>query len=78
VESIGKDFDWQERNMSSWCHRSNECCSYIPGVGVVDSRDHDIAEDKSDPRICLLDNGKAHISVNNTVSVYLDVASGLD
>ena len=78
VESTGKDFDWEERNMSSRCHQSIKCYSYIPRVGIVDSRDRDIAEEKSDPRICPLDYWKAHVSANNTVSVYLDVTSALD
>jgi hypothetical protein len=74
---MGKDFDWEGRNMSSWRHQSNEYYTCIPRVGVVDNRDRDITEDISDPRICLLDYGKTHISVNNAVSVYLDVTSAL-
>ncbi len=70
VDSMGKDFDWEEKDVSSRCHPSNECYSYIPRVGVVDSRDCDVEEEESDPRVCLLDYGKAHISVNNMVSVY--------
>jgi hypothetical protein len=36
---------------------------YIPCVRVVDGRNSDIAEEIPDPRIRLLDYGKAHISV---------------
>jgi hypothetical protein len=64
---MGKDFDWDEICQAD--AMKNECYSYIPRVGVVDSRDRDIAEDKSDPSICLPDHGHAHIPVTNTVSI---------
>jgi hypothetical protein len=51
--------------------------SYIPRVREVDGRDHDVAEEEPNPRVCLLDYRKAHIPVVNTVSVYKDVARAL-
>ena len=55
VESMGNDFDCEERNTSSQYHRPNKCYAHIPRVRVVDSWDRDVAEKKSDPRIGLLD-----------------------
>lgn len=65
VESMGKDFDWGGKEI---CYvdaiSQQNCYNYIPCVRIVDGRDGDIAEEISDPGICLLDYWKAHVSVN--------------